>query len=210
MAEARATVRLRLNILPERHRRPRIRIRELIPWALAAALAVWMASSVGPFTDSRRALMQAEAEVARALARAATVSRSGVEAEALRRRIDAAQQRADQIRQAHASVGVRAVDWSGILRSVFATAPDGVVLTRVRQEGPEVAVEGEADEYGLVLEFARRLESNGTFPVVLIRSVVRLPEPEPTETAAGEVEAPPPPLFAFVIELQIAGETDAP
>ena len=220
---ARAAGLLDLNVLPQRHRRPKLRWASVAPWLSLLGLLILVYPTFQWFTTTNQAFnLVARNLDHQSATQSALRTPSGTEA-ALSTQITEARDRASQLESAAGSVNIQQVAWGDTLGFLLDQAPVGVTLFAINQEDDTLVLTGNASTYQVPLAYAQRLRDTGRFLSVSVSVISRNAETSPTPASAatatpGVASAQERP-FTFRLTLQTAASnvstpapeaTDAP
>jgi Tfp pilus assembly protein PilN len=165
-----------LNVLPERHRKRRIRTIGVLAFLLWAVL-------LGSLYPAGRNFLLAQQEYASQRA-AFTQLKSEVEnyqpvgdrLDSLQTEIEEANQKAESLRTTLNQVQYEQAKWSTLLSAVLDSAPQGVEIGNLSQSGAQIEINGISTSYQRVLDFQKNLENRADFPRAQILSIVFVSE----------------------------------
>lgn len=197
---------LDLNVLPQRHRRPRLRWAAAAPWLSLLGLIILLYPIFQWFTTTNQAFNLVARNLDRQSAtQIAMRAPSGTEA-ALSTQIAQARDQAEALASVAETVNLQQVAWGDTLQFALDQAPAGATVLSVEQEDDNLVLSGDASTYQVPLAYAQRLRDSGRFLAVSVNVISRIPETSPTpaatptESAGGSTAAAGP--FTFRLTLQ--------
>jgi hypothetical protein len=208
---ARADGLLDLNVLPQRHRRPRLRWASVAPWLSLLGLLVLVYPTFQWFLATNQAYGAVAREVGHLQAtQIALQAPSGTEA-AMSTQISSVQDQAQQLRAAASMVNIQNVAWGQTVNFILGNAPAGLTVIGVAQNGDTLAVTGDASTYQVPLAYAQRLQASERFVSVTVAVINRKPTAMPTTAPASTTEenltASPTPEAPFTFTMSIVTES---
>jgi Tfp pilus assembly protein PilN len=194
-----------LNVLPDRHRRSKLQPLVILAFLIWAVLLGLLYPAGRNFLQNQRDFSQAQAEFNQLQEEIDDYQSVEDRLENLQTEIDDTQAESQQIRDRYSEINLETVSWSGILFSITAEIPPGVILDQINQSNTRVEISGSAASYQLVLDLEDNLKTIPEFARVEIDRIQFLRQIE----NLAEGEQPPegfdedfPYLYNLVLDTQ--------
>jgi Tfp pilus assembly protein PilN len=181
-----------INILPDRHRRRKLYLINILPWLVFLLL-------LGALYPTSMAVMQAQSyfqhkksELVRVQSLLDNYQNAEVELDALQSDIEFQTERRDQILSSYEGLDIKGSNWSTTLYRIIETVPDGIFLTQITQNDGQINFDGIANSYSAVLRLKDALETLDELLIVQIESVDQISgdPPESPPASAGDENQP--------------------
>jgi hypothetical protein len=182
---ARADGLLDINVLPQRHRKARLRWASVAPWLSLLGLIILVYPTFQWFvaTNDEFGLVARDLAHMRST-QIALQTPSGTES-ALSTQIASVNDQTQGIRAAADSLNLQQIAWGETIQRALDLAPLGVDVSSVVQTEDQVEITGLASSYQIPLAYAQRLKDSGRFSDVSVSVVSRNPEASPTPSSAS-------------------------
>lgn len=213
--QIRDPVLLDLNILPERYRRKKIKPLMVLPWVLWIALIGLVYPMIMNLIQAQGTFQETKTEFLTTQATVEAYQPLTAELDALQAQIDEANQTVDNIKSSYQDIHIDSRHWSEILTLIKENTPQGTELTNVIQNGDQIAVEGYAKSYQMVLDMDGLLKKVEAFSKVELQAINRVvskePTPIPPETGEESPVVPTPTfVYSFRFSIDINQEVSQP
>jgi len=148
-----------INILPERYKRRKITLVNVLPWIILVFLlgALYPAginarSAQSEFREIQSELLLTEAEL--------EIMQTNTDSlEKVQNEISAEVDRRDQILSSYGGISLKSAPWNETLLRIYQITPPDVVWKTVSQQENEIQLEGIADSYQAVLDLSDSLNN---------------------------------------------------
>ncbi len=205
---------LNINVLPDRYRRKKFRLMNILPWLLLVILLALLYPAVvqalqaeEEFQESKQAFqaIQATVESYRSLEN---------EIETLESALEAANQQLESFSASYGDFQLQSTTRSEQLDLILSAKPPGITLGNLVQQGGEIILEGTADAYQLPLQMVESLQSLERFSSVRLKAIQAVISEQTGSTPVpSEEEQPPPtptPGYTFQISIRSGDEEGQP
>ena len=168
-----------INILPQRYRRRKFRIINILPWLVFLLLfgALYPAGITAMGAQSEFRLHQRELDGLQFLIE--DYQSAAEEMDSLQTEIDLQKERRDQILSSYQGLDLKGSNWSSILFLIEENTPAGILWTQITQKGGEIRLDGIANAYSTVLSLRDSLEKIDGINRIQIDSVDQILEESP-------------------------------
>ena len=179
-----------INILPDRFRRKRLSLANVLPWLILVVLLgtiypTWQLASQAQttFQGQRLSLAQIQAEFD-------LYQTNTQEQEDLQAQIDSALAQKEALIESYGGLEFSTVPWSPTLYQINQVLPGGVSWSQIAQRDQSIQLEGVSPEYMLVIDLMNSLRGVEGLESVEINSIEVI-DPEAFSTPSEETGAAP-------------------
>ena len=204
-----------INILPQRHRRKRLKLVSTLPWLLFAALLGLLYFSGILALEAQAQFKQSQIDLAQVQSALASYQSSAEQVESLENEIEAAYLLRDQITDSYLVFDLTGTHWSDTLFSIKGIIPEGISLSLITQQDNQILLQGISTSYPIILDLVEKLNGLDAVQSVQIESVIRIIEAEPSVVAVETGDESQPstskiPSYSFSILTTTSGEEGLP
>lgn len=165
-----------LNVLPERHRKRRIRTLGVLAFLLWAILLGLLYPAGKNFWSAQQEYTSQRTTFSRLKSEVENYQPVGDRLENLQSMIEEANQKAESIRSTLTQVQYDQTKWSKLLSAAWESTPQGVEIGNLNQNKAQIEINGLSTSYQRVLDFRENLEKRGEFSQTEILSIVFIAE----------------------------------
>ncbi|MCJ7715372.1 MAG: PilN domain-containing protein [Anaerolineales bacterium] len=204
-----------INILPERYRRKRIRLVNILPWVIFIILLGTLYPVGIIALDAQSQFIQSKSDLALVQSRMENYQSASEEMDSLTSEIETTTQLRDQILASYQGIDLQGTNWSESLFRIQEIIPEGISLTLVSQFEDQIQLNGVSESYDNILDFEGRLSGLDAVSNAQIDSVELIIEEE-QEPAVPAVEdesgltGSQNPSYLFTILIISSGEEGLP
>ncbi len=204
-----------INILPQRYRRKRIRLINILPWLLFIILLGLLYFSGILALEAQGQFKQSQIDLAQVQSALENYQSSAEQVEFLENEIEVAYLLRDQVTDSYQGIDLTSTHWSDTLFSIKGIIPEGISLSLITQQENQIFLQGISNSYSIILDLVENLNELDAVQSVQIESVTRIVEEEyaAVEIETGDESQPSTstnPSYSFSILTITSGEEGLP
>jgi Tfp pilus assembly protein PilN len=195
-----------INILPQRYRRKRIRLVNILPWLLFIVLLGLLYFSGILALEAQAQFKQSQIDLAQVHSALENYQTSAEQVESLENEIEAAYLLRDQITDSYLGFDLTGTHWSNTLFSIKGIIPEGISLSLITQQDNQILLQGISNSYPIILDLVEKLNGLDSVQSVQIESAA-------VEIETGDESQPvrsKDPSYSFSILTITSGEEGLP